>query len=197
MDVPRLHHPRRRRAALVASALGALAALTVGVRWLAHRPPVVARDQLWIATVERGPLALSVRGQGTLVPTELRWASAPVAARVERVRVQPGATVDADSVLLDLVDPATELAAATADRDVAQAEAELARLAAQLDGARLAPLQGLAVQRCRFALPLAHHSCVQQQGTITVAPGHADQRLADRRLDAQFFPQFAHQSVGR
>jgi len=84
------------------------------------------------------PADLSVRGQGTLVPTEFRWASAPVAARVDRVRVQPGVAVAADTVLLELANPDAELAALTADRDVAQAEAELARLAAQLDGSRLA-----------------------------------------------------------
>ena len=139
MDLPRAGiRPRTRRAVLVAAAAVALAAITLGVRWLGHRAPVVQRDQLWIGTVQRGPLTLSVRGQGTLVPTEFRWASAPVAARVDRVLVQPGASVAADTVLLELVNPDAELAALTADRDVAQADAELARLAAQLDGTRLA-----------------------------------------------------------
>jgi multidrug resistance efflux pump len=139
MDLPRAGiRPRTRRTAIAAAAAVLLAVITLGVRWIGHRAPVVARDQLWIATVQRGPLTLSVRGQGTLVPTEFRWASAPVAARVDRVLVQPGAAVAADTVLLELANPDAELAALTADRDVAQAEAELARLAAQLDGARLA-----------------------------------------------------------
>jgi multidrug efflux pump subunit AcrA (membrane-fusion protein) len=138
MDAPRRGRPRTRRALLAVAAAAALAAITLGVRWLGRRAPVVSRDQLWIATVQRGPLTLSVRGQGTLVPTEFRWASAPVAARVDRVRVQPGVTVEADTVLLELANPDTELAALTADRDVAQAEAQLAQLAAQLDGTRLA-----------------------------------------------------------
>jgi HlyD family secretion protein len=139
MDVPRSRaRPRMRRAVLVSGALGALAAITLGVRWLGHRAPVVARDQLWIATVSRGSLTLSVRGQGTLVPTDFRWASAPVAARVDRVLVQPGMAVEPTTLLLELANPDAELAALTADRDVAQAEAELARLSAQLDGTRLA-----------------------------------------------------------
>ncbi len=138
-DLPRTGvRPRTRRAALAAAAAVALAAITLGVRWLGHRAPSLPRDQLWIAAVQRGPLTLSVRGQGTLVATEFRWASAPVAARVDRVAVEPGAAVEADTLLLELSNPDTELAALTADRDVAQAEAELARLAAQLDGARLA-----------------------------------------------------------
>jgi HlyD family secretion protein len=52
--------------------------------------------------------------------------------------VQAGAQVEADTVLLELANPDAELAALEADRDVAAAEAELARLGAQLDGTRLA-----------------------------------------------------------
>jgi multidrug efflux pump subunit AcrA (membrane-fusion protein) len=138
-DIPRRGMRARTRRVLIAlAAAAALAMVTLTVRWLRHRAPVVARDQLWIAPVERGPLTLSVRGQGTLVPTEFRWASAPVAAKVERVRVLAGASVEADSVLFELSNPDTELAALVADRDVAQAEALVAQLTAQLDGARLA-----------------------------------------------------------
>lgn len=139
MDVPRRGaRPRTRRAALIAAALAALAAVTVGIRWWSGRAPTVPRNELWIGTVRRGPLTLEVRGQGTLIPTDFRWASAPIAARVDQVRVQPGAKVDADTVLVQLSNPDAELAALEADRDVAAAEAELARLAAQLDGSRLA-----------------------------------------------------------
>jgi multidrug efflux pump subunit AcrA (membrane-fusion protein) len=139
MDAPRTGvRPRTRRAVLVVAAVAALGAITLGVRWLGHRAPAVSRDQLWIGTVERGPLTLSVRGQGTLVPIEFRWASSPIAARVDRVLVQPGVAVEASTLLFELANPDTELAALSADRDVAQAETELARLAAQLDGARLA-----------------------------------------------------------
>lgn len=139
VDVPRRGLRARTKRALIAlAAAGVLAIVTLTVSWLRHRAPVVSRDQLWIAPVERGPLTMSVRGQGTLVPTEFRWASAPVAAKVERVRVLAGATVEADSVLFELSNPDAELAALTADRDVAQAEAMIAQLSAQLDGARLA-----------------------------------------------------------
>src|SRR5215813_3057782 len=167
MDLPRAGiRPRTRRAVIAAAAAVALAAITLGVRWLGHRAPVVQRDQLWIGTVQRGPLTLSVRGQGTLVPTEFRWASAPVAARVDRVLVQPGATVQADTLLLELSNPDTELAALTADRDVAQAEAELARLAAQLDGARLA-------QESTVAGLDADTAMAKRRSTIDTAMAHS------------------------
>lgn len=139
MDIPRSGaKPRTRRIVLVASALAALAGVTLGVRWYSGRAPSVARSELWIGTVKRGPLTLEVRGTGTLVPVEFRWASAPIAARVDRVLVQPGAQVTADTVLVSLANPDAELAALEAERDVAAAEAELARLSATLDGSRLA-----------------------------------------------------------
>lgn len=139
MDVPRTGaRPRTRRAVLVGAGVLALAGITASIRWYATRAPTVARAELWVAPVERGPLTLEVRGQGTLVPTDFRWASAPIAARVDKVRVQPGAEVAADAVLVELVNPDAQLAALEAERDVAQAEAELAQLVAQLDGTRLA-----------------------------------------------------------
>ncbi|MDQ3370670.1 MAG: RND transporter, partial [Myxococcota bacterium] len=139
MDVPRTGaKPRTRRMVLVVAGVLALAAITIGIRWVATRAPAVSRSELWVGTVKRGALTLEVRGQGTLIPTDFRWASAPIAARVEKVLVQPGAEVAPDAVLVQLKNPDAELAALEAERDVAQAEAELAQLVAQLDGTRLA-----------------------------------------------------------
>jgi HlyD family secretion protein len=139
MDVPRSGaRPRTRRIVKLGTVIIALAAATLAIRWWSQRAPEVARGELWTATVNRGPLALEVRGTGTLVPTDFRWASAPIAARVEKVLVQPGAQVTPDAILVELSNSEAELAALEAEREVAAAEAELARLAAQLDGARLA-----------------------------------------------------------
>src|SRR5688572_8391001 len=139
MDVPRTGaKPRLRRAVIAFAGVLVLAAITFGIRWYTNRAPTVSRSELWIGTVKRGPLTFDIRGQGTLIPTDFRWASSPIAARVEKVLVQPGAEVTADAVLLELSNPDAELAALEADRDVAQAEAQLAQLVAQLDGTRLA-----------------------------------------------------------
>ena len=170
MDRPRRAIRRRsRRAAIAAAVVAGLALITLTARWLSHRVPVVPRDQLWIGTVQRGPLTLAVRGQGTLVATQFRWASAPVAARVDRVRVQAGAQVEADTVLIELANPDTELAALTADRDVAQAEAEFARLTAQLDSARLAQesvVAGLDAETAMARRRSTIDSAMAQKGVI-------------------------------
>jgi len=140
MDIPRpiKARPRLRRVVLVGAAVVAVAAVTVGLRWLSNRAPAIKAEGLWIGKVERSPLQLEVRGTGRLVPEEVRWASAPIAARVERVLVLPGADVTADTVLIELSNPDAELAFLDAQRDVAAAEAELARLGATLDTQRLA-----------------------------------------------------------
>jgi HlyD family secretion protein len=170
MDVPRpiKARPRLRRIVLVAAAVLVVGGVTFGLKWLSGRAPGVDADTLWIGTVEKGALDLSVRGTGRLVPEEVRWASAPIAARVERVLVLAGAEVTADTVLIELSNPDAELAFLDAQRDVAAAEAELARLGATLDTARLAQ-------------------------ESAVAALEADQAIASRRADVQ--DQMADQGV--
>jgi multidrug efflux pump subunit AcrA (membrane-fusion protein) len=145
VDVPRIRpKPRFRRIILIAGAVVVVAGVFVALRWLADRAPTVSRANLWIGTVQSGPLTLEARGTGTLVPVEIRWVSAPMSSRVERVPVQPGARVEADTIVVELSNPDAELAALDAERDVGAAEAELARLSATLDGSRLAQESAIA-----------------------------------------------------
>ncbi|HEX4458887.1 MAG TPA: HlyD family efflux transporter periplasmic adaptor subunit, partial [Polyangia bacterium] len=57
--------------------------------------------------------------------------------RVERIRVRPGVSVTADTILVDITNPDVELAALEAERQVAGAAAELANLRAKSDNDRL------------------------------------------------------------
>lgn len=181
MDVPRSGaKPRTRRVVLVAGGVLALAAITLGARWFANRAPVVSRGELWIGTVKRGPLTLEVRGTGTLVPVEFRWASAPVAARVDKVLVQAGAQVEPDTVLIELANPDAELAALEADRDVAAAEAELARLAAQLDGTRLAQESQVAGLAADVAMARRRSTIDSQMAEKGVIPDIESAESTDR-----------------
>src|SRR5215469_3408573 len=69
--------------------------------------PEVDHATVWPDVVKRGPLLRQVRGPGTLVPREdkIRLIPAETAATVVRIRVLPGAKVEPNTVLLDLVDP--------------------------------------------------------------------------------------------
>jgi HlyD family secretion protein len=127
-DIPRSGaKPRTRRAVLIVGTIVVAALVTGTIKFVAGRAPSVSRSELWIGTVQRGPLTLEVRGTGTLVPTDFRWASAPVAARVDKVLVQPGAQVTPDTVLVELSNPEAELAALEACRSRARAPRSDAR----------------------------------------------------------------------
>ena len=90
--------------AVLVLALGAVAAYVMRLKPAA---PVVDRATVWTDTVKRGPLLRQVRGPGTLVPREdrIRLIPSETEATVVRLRVLPGAKVEPDTVLMDLVDP--------------------------------------------------------------------------------------------
>ena len=56
-------------------------------------PPTADADTLLIDSVKRGPFTRQVRGPGTLVPEDTRWIPATTEGRIERIRLQPGASV--------------------------------------------------------------------------------------------------------
>ena len=128
---------RRRRWLLAGGALLALAAATVGLARLHPAVPTVERANVWIDTVRRGPMIRQVRGLGTLVPEDITWIAARTDARVERIVVQPGATVTTDTVILLLGNPELQGSVVAADTAVTAAQARLVNLRAQLEGTSL------------------------------------------------------------
>jgi HlyD family secretion protein len=96
--------------------------------------PTVARDSVWVDTVRRGEMIRQVRGLGTLVPEEIRWITAATDAHVERIVVFPGATVQADTLLLVLSNPELKQSVLDADAAATAAQARLVNLRAQLQG---------------------------------------------------------------
>jgi HlyD family secretion protein len=139
LDIPRPPVNRTRRYFLYAAAAAlVLVGATLGLRRLRAAAPSVDRGTVWMDTVKRGPMVREVLGQGTLVPEQIRWITAKSSARVERVLVKPGATVKADTVILELANSDLVLQALEADRQLAQAQAELANLMASLNSQQLA-----------------------------------------------------------
>lgn len=113
--------------ATVVIALG-LAFTTAAIGRLRAVPPSFVRAGLWIGEVERGEMLREVQGNGKLVPEHIQWVTALSAARVERIFVRAGATVDADTVLLELRNPDLEVQALEAERQVAAARTVLANM---------------------------------------------------------------------
>jgi HlyD family secretion protein len=127
MDIarPELKQRKRRRQMLAGAALLLLVvAAGAGLAALGPAIPTVERSSLLVGTVKRGELLREVRGPGTLVPREIRWIAADTAARVEQILVRPGATVEPDTVILELDNPELEgdLLAATAEVTAAQSD---------------------------------------------------------------------------
>ena len=140
MDIPRPHAARRRRTRQLALAGGAalfVLGTTLGVSRLKPAAPSVARAAVVLDTVKRGPMVRQVRGMGTLVPEEIRWIPAATDGRVERVVVQPGTRVEADTVLLELSNPEVELRAIEAESQLRAAVASYNDLRVRLQSQRL------------------------------------------------------------
>lgn len=127
MDIQRIDRARQKQ--LRQWGLGTLGALSVAALgiWLAALDPAapsVDKASLWTDTVKRGEMLREVRGPGLLVPKEIRWIAADTAARVERIVVRPGATVAADTVILELSNPEVIDQALAAEAALAAAEAD-------------------------------------------------------------------------
>ena len=136
MDKPRTGYAekqRLRRTIMLVAAVAVIVLVTLGIRSIEPAAPPVRRETLWIETVKRGSMVVEVRGPGSLVPVDVRVISAPVEGRVERIPALPGATVQADTVLMELTDPEVEQAAVEAESQLQAAEADFEDLRAQLE----------------------------------------------------------------
>ncbi|MEM9556625.1 MAG: HlyD family efflux transporter periplasmic adaptor subunit [Acidobacteriota bacterium] len=136
MDVarPDLKKKKQRKRLLLGVGIAiAFIAATVGISSLEPAAREVDRGSVWIDTVQRGEMLRSVRGAGTLVPEEIRWIAAETEGRVERILVDPGASVAADDVILVLSDPQTEQAAQDAELKLREAEADYTDLKVRLE----------------------------------------------------------------
>lgn len=152
VDIPRKpRNTRRRNLVLAACTLAALALITGGLSRLRAAAPVVDRSGLWTDTVKRGPMLREVKGPGTLVPERIRLITADTAGRVERIPLRPGAQVEPGTVLLELSNPDVMLQALDAERQLAQAKADLINLRATTDGNTLLTRSGLATLEAQTA----------------------------------------------
>ena len=146
MDFPRQKKPQKRLPLYLAIA-GGLVLATVGLSQIRPAAPGVERSTLLIDTVKRGEMLREVRGNGTLVPEDLRIVSAMTAGRVDRIVSRPGTRVEAATVLLEMSNPDVQLEALDAERQLKLAEAELATQRASLETQRLGAVNSAAAAR--------------------------------------------------
>jgi HlyD family secretion protein len=109
--------------------------------------PSVERSSLWTNSVQRGDFFRQVRGNGTLVPEQIQFVQAETAGTVERIFIQPGAEVFADSVILELSNSELKQQAFDAEWAVKAADAMLAKITVTLESDRLAQESAVASLR--------------------------------------------------
>ncbi len=177
MDIPRQRVRSNRSLYLAIGGVAAALALTYGLSRLKAAAPTVERSGVWIDTVKRGEMLRQVKGPGTLVPEHIRWITADTAGRVERIHIKPGARVEEGTLLMELANPDVMLQALEAERQVANAEAELLNVTATLQTARLE-------QESRLATLNAEASDARRRA-------EADARLHERELLSSMDAKFA------
>jgi HlyD family secretion protein len=138
MDISRPDIKRkklRRQLVIAGCAVLVVGAAAFFVTRLKPAAPEVERATVWTDTVKRGPLLRQVRGPGTLVPREdkIRLIPSETEATVVRIRVLPGAKVQPDTVLMDLVDPTLQQELLDAQLQLKGAEADYINTRAKVE----------------------------------------------------------------
>jgi HlyD family secretion protein len=136
MDISRPDLKKRRLRRNAVWITGILIAVAVGAFFLLRLKPAIPEvdSAVWTDTVKRGPLLRQVRGSGSLVPREdkIRLIPAQTDSTVIRIRVLPGAQVQPDTILMDLVDPTLEQQLLDAQLQLKAARAEYINTQAKL-----------------------------------------------------------------
>jgi HlyD family secretion protein len=162
---------RNRRIAIAAVAVVAIALITVGLSRLKPAAPTVDKATVWLDTVKRGPMVRQVRGLGTLVPVDIRWVPAATDGRVERIVVQPGTAVTADTVILELSNPTQTQATLEAEQQLKAAIAGLTSLRVRIQNEVLsqeAAATGVAAEYRQAQLQAESDAQMAREGLVSV-----------------------------
>ncbi|UCD52633.1 MAG: HlyD family efflux transporter periplasmic adaptor subunit [Phycisphaerales bacterium] len=128
MDIQRKNAKRNRwlrRGVAITVVIVVFGLVTLGLSRLEPASPTVDRRTLWIDAVKRGPMLRQVRGVGTLVSEDVLVVPATVSGRVVRILVEPGAIVDANTVILELSNPEVQLQRLEAQSQLNSARAKV------------------------------------------------------------------------
>jgi HlyD family secretion protein len=135
---------RIRNAVLIVIGLVAIAGITFGLTKLKPAAPTLDRSTAVIDTVKRGQMLRQVRGNGTLVPQLTRWVPAPADGRVEKILIQAGVEVGADTVIAELSNPQMEQQAMDAEFQVKASQADAEALSVRLESENMTQQSAIA-----------------------------------------------------
>jgi HlyD family secretion protein len=149
--------------------IAALGGITFALARLKPAAPSVERSTLLIDTVERGLMIRQVRGIGTLVPQLTRWVPAPADGRVEKILVEPGVEVRADTVIAELSNPQMEQQAMDADFQLKAAQADEENLRVRLESDNMTQQAAIATIKSEYSqarLQLDTDEVLAKQGLV-------------------------------
>lgn len=164
---------RIRTGLLIAVGLLAIAGITYGLSKMKPAAPTLDRSTTVIGVVKRGEMVREVKGNGTLVPQVTRWIPAPADGRVERILVQAGQEIGADTVIVELSNPQMEQAAIDAEFQVktAQADAENLKVRLESDGmTQQSQIASINAEYSQAKLTLDSEEALAKQGLVAELP---------------------------
>ncbi|HYJ85887.1 MAG TPA: HlyD family efflux transporter periplasmic adaptor subunit [Pyrinomonadaceae bacterium] len=142
---------RIRTGLFITVGLLAIGAVTIGLAKLKPAAPTLEQSTAVIDTVKRGQMLREVRGIGTLVPQLTRWVPAPAEGRVERILVQPGVEVGANTVIFEMSNPQVEQQAMDAEFQLKAAQADRESLRVRLDSDGLTQQSAIASIKAEYS----------------------------------------------
>jgi HlyD family secretion protein len=160
---------RIRTVSFILIGLAAVGGITFGLTRLKPAAPTLDRSTAVIDTVKRGQMLREVRGNGTLVPQLVRFVPAPSEGRVERIPVQAGVEVGADTVIVELSNPKVEQEAMDADFQVKAAVADKESLRTKLESESMtqqSTIAGINSEYSQAKLQLDTDEVLGKQGLV-------------------------------
>lgn len=160
---------RIRKAVFIAIGVAAIGGITYGLTKLKPAAPTLDRSTAVIDTVKRGPMVREVRGIGTLVPQDVRFIPAPSNGRVEKLPLQAGVVVGADTVIAELSNPQMEQEAMDADFQVKAAQADEETLRTRLESDSMtqqSTIAGINAEYSQAKLQLDTDEVLGKQGLV-------------------------------
>lgn len=176
--IPQNEHAKLvRRIVIAVVLLLGVAVAAYALTRLRPAAPSVDGASLFSDTVKRGDLLRAVHGVGTLVPEDIQWIPALNTARVSKIILHPGATVKADSIILELSNPELERDTLDAEYQLKAAEAQFQSVKAQVGSDILNQKAAAAAVRSEYEQSKIQHA--------------VDEKMLAQRLGAEVTAQLS------
>jgi len=176
--IPQNEHAKlMRRIVIAVVLLLGVAVAAYALTRLRPAAPSVDGASLFSDTVKRGDLLRAVHGVGTLVPEDIQWIPALNTARVSKIILHPGATVKADSIILELSNPELERDTLDAEYQLKAAEAQFQSVKAQVGSDILNQKAAAAAVRSEYEQSKIQHA--------------VDEKMLEQRLGAEVTAQLS------